>query len=68
LIAAELVFGASARSGGLGWFIYTNRAQLETDSVFAGLLTVILIGLVVEELIFRTISRLTIEQWGQQRS
>lgn len=68
LIAAELVFGASARSGGLGWFIYTNRAQLETDSVFAGLLTVILIGLVVEELIFRTISRVTIEQWGQQRS
>jgi NitT/TauT family transport system permease protein len=68
LIAAELVFGASARSGGLGWFIYTNRAQLETDSVFAGLLTVILIGLAVEELIFKTISRITIEQWGQQIS
>lgn len=68
LIAAELVFGVSARSGGLGWFIYTNRAQLETDNVFAGLLAVILIGLVVEELIFKTISRLTIERWGQQIS
>lgn len=68
LIAAELVFGVSARSGGLGWFIYTNRAQLETDNVFAGLLAVILIGLVVEELIFKTISRLTVERWGQQLS
>ena len=68
LIAAELVFGVSAKSGGLGWFIYTNRAQLETDSVFAGLLTVILIGLAVEELIFKTISRVTVERWGQQLS
>lgn len=68
LIAAELVFGVSARSGGLGWFIYTNRAQLETGSVFAGLLTVILIGLAVEELIFKTISRSTVERWGQQLS
>jgi NitT/TauT family transport system permease protein len=67
LIAAELVFGVSARSGGLGWFIYTNRAQLETASVFAGLLTVILIGLVVEGLIFRTLSRITVERWGQQQ-
>ncbi|HEY0331216.1 MAG TPA: ABC transporter permease [Rhodopseudomonas sp.] len=68
LIAAELVFGVSARSGGLGWFIYTNRAQLETASVFAGLLTVILIGLVVEGLIFRSVSKLTVERWGQQQS
>lgn len=68
LIAAELVFGVSAKSGGLGWFIYTNRAQLETDSVFAGLLTVILIGLAVEELIFKTISGMTVERWGQQLS
>ena len=68
LIAAELVFGVSARSGGLGWFIYTNRAQLETASVFAGLLTVILIGLLVEGVIFNTISKLTVERWGQQLS
>jgi NitT/TauT family transport system permease protein len=68
LIAAELVFGVSARSGGLGWFIYTNRAQLETASVFAGLLTVILIGLIVEGLIFRTISKITVERWGQLQS
>ncbi|KGM32582.1 ABC transporter permease [Inquilinus limosus] len=66
LIAAELVFGVSSRSGGLGWFIYVNRNQLETANVFAGLLAIILIGLLVESLLFRTLSRLTVERWGTQ--
>jgi sulfonate transport system permease protein len=64
LIAAELVFGASSRSGGLGWFIFENRNQLETPSVFAGLLTVIIIGLVVESVIFRALENITIRRWG----
>lgn len=68
LIAAELVFGVSARSGGLGWFIYTNRAQLETPSVFAGLLTVILIGLIIESVLFRTLARATVHRWGQEQA
>ena len=66
LIAAELVFGASSRSGGLGWFIFENRNQLETASVFAGLFTVILIGLFVESVIFRAIEKATIRRWGMQ--
>ncbi len=66
LIAAELVFGASSRSGGLGWFIFENRNQLETASVFAGLLTVILIGLLVESVIFRTLENATVRRWGMQ--
>jgi NitT/TauT family transport system permease protein len=66
LIAAELVFGASSRSGGLGWFIFENRNQLETASVFAGLLTVILIGLIVESVIFRSIENATVRKWGMQ--
>jgi len=66
LIAAELVFGASSRSGGLGWFIFENRNQLETASVFAGLLTVILIGLTVESVIFRQIENATVRRWGMQ--
>jgi NitT/TauT family transport system permease protein len=66
LIAAELVFGASSRSGGLGWFIFENRNSLETPSVFAGLLTVIMIGLVVESVVFRTIENVTVRRWGMQ--
>src|SRR5262245_3823017 len=66
LIAAELVFGVSSRSGGLGWFIFENRNQLETASVFAGLFTVIIIGLVVESVIFRGIENATVRRWGMQ--
>lgn len=66
LIAAELVFGVSSGSGGLGWFIFENKNMLEIANVFAGLLTVILIGLVVENLIFQTIERRTIHRWGMQ--
>jgi NitT/TauT family transport system permease protein len=66
LIAAELVFGVSSGSGGLGWFIYENKNQLEIPSVFAGLFTVIIIGLLVENLIFRTIEVRTVRRWGMQ--
>ncbi len=66
LIAAELVFGVSSGSGGLGWFIYENKNRLEIPSVFAGLLTVILIGLIVENCIFRVIEMKTVRKWGMQ--
>ena len=67
LIAAELVFGASSGKGGLGWYIFQNRNELYTDKVFAGLLTVIAIGLLVETLGFHTLERLTVRKWGTQR-
>lgn len=66
LIAAELVFGVSSGSGGLGWFIYENKNQLEIPSVFAGLFSVILIGLFVENVIFRNIELRTVRRWGMQ--
>jgi NitT/TauT family transport system permease protein len=67
LIAAELVFGVSSRSGGLGWYIFEARSELETPKVFAGLLTVIVIGLFVESFIFRSIENRTVLRWGMQR-
>ncbi|QGY33152.1 ABC transporter permease [Pantoea cypripedii] len=66
LIAAELVFGASSGSGGLGWYIFQNRNEMYTDRVFAGLVTVTMIGLLVEGLVFSTLERLTIKRWGMQ--
>ncbi|MBT9290965.1 ABC transporter permease [Prosthecodimorpha staleyi] len=66
LVAAELVFGVSSGQGGLGWFIFENRNLLEIPAVFAGLLTVIVIGLVVENLVFRTVERRTVLKWGLQ--
>jgi NitT/TauT family transport system permease protein len=66
LIADELVFGVSSGSGGLGWFIYENKNQLEIANVFAGLFSVIIIGLFVENFIFRNIELKTVRKWGMQ--
>lgn len=66
LIAAELVFGASSGSGGLGWFIFQNKNMLDIPNVFAGLLMVIIIGLLVENFIFKIVERETINKWNMQ--
>jgi NitT/TauT family transport system permease protein len=66
LIAAELVFGVSSGSGGLGWFIYEKKNQLETASVFAGLFTVILVGILFENCVFRVLERRTVYKWGMR--
>ncbi|USX20323.1 ABC transporter permease [Oxalobacteraceae bacterium OTU3REALA1] len=67
LIAAELVFGTSGGQGGLGWYIFQNRNELYTDKVFAGLAAVILIGLLVENVVFRPLESVTVKRWGMQR-
>ena len=64
LIAAELVFGVQSGGGGLGWFIVNNKNILDIPNVFAALFTVIIIGLLVENVIFRTIEIRTIRRWG----
>jgi NitT/TauT family transport system permease protein len=66
LIAAELVFGTTGGQGGLGWFIFESKNQLSIPDVFAGLLSIILIGLFVENVIFRFIERNTVQRWGMQ--
>lgn len=66
LIAAELVFGVASGKGGLGWYIFESKNQLDIPEVFAGLLTIIMIGLVVENVVFRTIENRTVRRWGMQ--
>jgi len=64
LIAAELVFGSTSGSGGLGWYVFERKNQLLIADVFAGLLTVILFGLLVENLLFKTLENRTVRRWG----
>lgn len=67
LIGAELVFGASSGGGGLGWYIFENSQNIETEGVFAGLFMIILIGITVENVLFRNIELKTVNRWGMQR-
>jgi NitT/TauT family transport system permease protein len=73
LIAAELIFGGSVlgasgkNAGGLGWVIFQNQMDLRIPYVFAGLFAVILVGLIIENGIFRNVEDRTVKRWGMQR-
>jgi len=64
LISAEMVFGAAGGKGGLGWYIFKNRVFMDTTGMFAGLVVIIAIGVLVEDLIFNKIENSTIKKWG----
>ena len=71
LIAAELVFGGSISDtdgggGGLGWFVFSSQMDLRIAHVFAGLFMVILVGVVVESVVFNAIENRTVRRWGMQ--
>lgn len=63
LISAEMVFGMIGTLGGIGYYIYTNRAYANTTNVFVGVVVIVVIGICVEQL-FRLIERKTIVKWG----
>lgn len=65
IIAAELVFGVAGEGGGLGFFINNARYFLRTPDVFAGLVTIALIGILLD-LAFGVLERRTVEKWGMK--
>jgi len=80
LIAAELVFGGQvmdtagrlgaegSNAGGLGWIIFQNQMENQTPYVFAGLFTVIIVGILIENGLFRNVEDRTVRKWGMQKS
>ncbi|MHC1719180.1 MAG: ABC transporter permease [Clostridiaceae bacterium] len=64
LISAEMLFGATGGIGGIGWFIFKKRVFMDTPGIFAGLLVIIIIGILVEELLLEKLERCTLGKWG----
>jgi NitT/TauT family transport system permease protein len=67
LIAAELVFGVAGSSGGLGNYINDARQYFIAPRIFAGLLTIAILGVVVETM-FSQLERRTVVRWGMKTS
>lgn len=65
IIAAELVFGVAGGKGGLGYFINISRYYLRIPDVFAGLVTIAIIGILID-LVFTWIERRTVVRWGMK--
>lgn len=64
LISAEMVFGMIGNLGGLGYYIYTNRAYANLTNVMSGVVVIIIIGILVESCLFSLIEKVTIRKWG----
>lgn len=64
LIGAEMVFGATGTSGGLGWYIFQQRFFMDISGVFASLIVIIIVGILVEDLILGYLEKRTVKKWG----
>ena len=64
LISAEMIFGAVGMKGGLGWYIFKQRVFMDTAGMFAGLVVIVLIGIIVEDYVFAVLEERTVKKWG----
>jgi NitT/TauT family transport system permease protein len=67
LLSAEMVFGMIGTLGGLGFYIYTARAYANLTNVMSGVVVIIIIGILVETLLFGKLEKITIRKWGMTR-
>ncbi len=65
VVAAELVFGATGSGGGIGWYINNSRLFMNITDGFAGILLVVVVGLLTESM-FRAIQYFTTHKWGTE--
>ncbi len=63
LIGAEMAFGAIGATGGLGWYIFKQRAMMNTPALFAGILLIAGLGMAVEGLLFDRLEKATLRKW-----
>jgi len=68
LIAAEMIFGMVGSIGGIGQYVYMARVYANTEQVLAGIIMVVIIGLIIEGLLFRKLEKATIQKWGMSRA
>lgn len=68
LIGAEMVFGTVGEYGGIGYYIYVQRSFANIPRMLAGVLVIVIMGIVIEQFGFRLIEKATIEKWGMSNA
>lgn len=68
LIGAEMVFGMIGDYGGIGYYIYLQRAFANIPRMMAGVLVIVIMGIVIEQFGFRLVEKATIEKWGMSNA
>ncbi len=65
VIAAEMLFGTIGNTGGLGWYIYNKRIFMDTPGLYSGILILMVIGVLVENLLFKRLENNKNRRWGR---
>lgn len=52
VISAEMIFGTISGGGGLGWYIFNKRIFMDSPGMFAGIIILMILGLLVDQLVF----------------
>lgn len=63
LVAVEMVIGTATGAGGLGWFVMASKQNLDIPLVYAGILSVMIVGLIFETF-FASVENYTVRRWG----
>lgn len=66
-ISAEMVFGSVGGKGGIGWYIFNQRTFMDTAGLFAGIILVIVIGILVENVLFAAMEKKYVPMQTAQR-
>jgi len=67
VVAAEMVFGTTSASEGIGWFIFEALQYVNFSQILSGVLVIILFGIVMERGVFETIEKKTVIRWGMSK-
>lgn len=67
VIAAEMVFGTVTGAEGLGWFIFEALEFVDFARIMAGIAIIVIIGILMERVVFESLERQTILKWGMSR-
>jgi len=63
-IAVELVAGIMASNAGLGWLMNYQRNTLNIPGLISTIIIIVIVGIFLEEIVFKVLERLTIKKWG----
>jgi len=67
VVAAEMVFGTTSASEGIGWFIFEALQYVNFSQILSGVFVIIIFGIIMERGVFETIEKRTVIRWGMSK-
>ena len=67
VVAAEMVFGTTSASEGIGWFIFEALQYVNFSQILSGIFVIIIFGIFMERGVFETIEKKTVIRWGMSK-